>query len=305
MNNTKVFDIKNSIDYLLKKCTHIEEIYLFGSRAYKTGSLRSDIDILVYAPKGLGESEIPTKFIESYNPIDLFLTTNKMSASSITNGSNISSAKKDIHKKLDAIKLWSSASGFTPKFKEYRRCTILKDIEFVPSALPGIFNVDRIGEVKYQIFLSSTYKDLINERKTAINTILHARHIPAGMEFFPAAPSSQWPIITKWIDESDIYLLILGNRYGSISKETKKSYTEMEYDYALDKNKTVIAILMPEKDCESLKKLTLLKKFREKVKKNRLCSICKKSGDIVNAIHSSLKNIEAEGNISGWTRINF
>ena len=83
---------------------------------------------------------------------------------------------------------------------------------------------------KYQIFISSTYIDLIDERQAAVEAILQSGHIPAGMELFAASNQSQWEIIKKWIDESDIYMLILGGRYGSIEQTSGLSYTELEYN---------------------------------------------------------------------------
>lgn len=57
-------------------------------------------------------------------------------------------------------------------------------------------------------------------------------HIPAGMELFQAGSQSQKLTIERWIDESDVYLLILGSRYGSIEPVSNMSYTHWEYDYA-------------------------------------------------------------------------
>ena len=39
---------------------------------------------------------------------------------------------------------------------------------------------------KYQIFISSTYEDLKDERNAAVKTILTMDHIPIGMEMFNA-----------------------------------------------------------------------------------------------------------------------
>lgn len=96
---------------------------------------------------------------------------------------------------------------------------------------------------KLQVFVSSTYKDLIEERQAAAQAILDAGHIPAGMELFKAG-KSQMETIRKWIDESDVYMLILGGRYGSIEEESGLSYTELEYRYALSKNMPVFAIVL-------------------------------------------------------------
>ncbi|UUZ82515.1 DUF4062 domain-containing protein [Paenibacillus sp. P26] len=59
---------------------------------------------------------------------------------------------------------------------------------------------------KLQIYISSTYYDLIEERHTAVEAILQAGHIPAGIEQnFKESPMK---IRKRWIDESDIYILI-------------------------------------------------------------------------------------------------
>lgn len=99
---------------------------------------------------------------------------------------------------------------------------------------------------KYQIFISSTYLDLIEERQAAVQTIVKMGHIPAGMELFKAG-ASQWQTITKWIDESDIYVLILGGRYGSINEHEGKSYTHLEYEYALSTGMPVFALVLDDK----------------------------------------------------------
>ena len=78
---------------------------------------------------------------------------------------------------------------------------------------------------KFSIFISSTYEDLKKERQALIGVALENNFIPVGMEQFHAAPTSQWNVITKMIDESDFYLLVVGGRYGSIDEETGISYT--------------------------------------------------------------------------------
>lgn len=96
---------------------------------------------------------------------------------------------------------------------------------------------------KLQIFISSTFSDLQTERQTAVEAILRAGHIPAGMELFSAGSESQLEIIKRWINESDVYMLILGGRYGSIENSSGLSYTEIEYRYAIEKRNPVFAII--------------------------------------------------------------
>ena len=73
---------------------------------------------------------------------------------------------------------------------------------------------------KFSIFISSTYEDLKKERQALVGVALENNFIPVGMEQFHAAPTSQWNVITKMIDECDFYLLVIGARYGSIDEET-------------------------------------------------------------------------------------
>lgn len=97
---------------------------------------------------------------------------------------------------------------------------------------------------KLQIFVSSTYIDLTEERQAAVEAILGSKHIPAGMELFTAGNDSQLTTIKKWIDESDIYMLILGGRYGSIEGKSGKSYTQIEYEYAIKKGIPVFTVIL-------------------------------------------------------------
>jgi hypothetical protein len=99
---------------------------------------------------------------------------------------------------------------------------------------------------RLQVFVSSTYSDLLLERQAAVEAILTAGHIPAGMELFTSGDESQMEVIKQWIDESDIYLLILGGRYGSVEPRTGKSYTQLEYEYALNTGKPVFACAIKE-----------------------------------------------------------
>lgn len=85
---------------------------------------------------------------------------------------------------------------------------------------------------KYQVFVSSTYEDLKDERKEVIQALLELDCIPVGMEMFPAADEDQWSLIKDLIIDCDYYVLIIGGRYGSISKDGI-SYTQKEYEFAI------------------------------------------------------------------------
>jgi Domain of unknown function (DUF4062) len=130
---------------------------------------------------------------------------------------------------------------------------------------------DGVVEKRYQVFVSSTYTDLTAERAAVIEAVLGLRHLPAGMEMFPAANEDQWSLIERVIDESDYYVVVIGGRYGSVN-DTGISYTEREYDYAIETETPVLGFLhkspgdiVARKTDESDEAREKLKSFREKV----------------------------------------
>jgi len=50
---------------------------------------------------------------------------------------------------------------------------------------------------KFQVFVSSTYIDLVDERQAAVEAILNAGYIPAGMELFKPENNSQIETIKR------------------------------------------------------------------------------------------------------------
>ena len=103
---------------------------------------------------------------------------------------------------------------------------------------------------KYQIFISSTYKDLIPEREKVRDVILSMYQFPIGMEMFSAADEEQWEIIKDTIDSSDYYVLIIGKRYGSVIEDGPDkgiSYTEKEYRYAKSIGLPILAYIKNER----------------------------------------------------------
>jgi hypothetical protein len=101
-------------------------------------------------------------------------------------------------------------------------------------------------EKRYQVFVSSTYVDLIRARQQVMQALLELDCIPSGMELFPAADDDAWTLIKKVIDDCDYYMVIIAGRYGSEMGDTGKSYTQLEYEYAIKVGKPVVAFLHKE-----------------------------------------------------------
>ncbi|XZJ40751.1 DUF4062 domain-containing protein [Clostridium perfringens] len=165
---------------------------------------------------------------------------------------------------------------------------------------------------KLQIFISSTYLDLQEEREAAVEAVLGSKHIPAGMELFRAGNKSQLETIKKWINESDIYMLILGGRYGSIEPDSGKSYTQLEYEYALEKEMPIFAVVLKDeflhkkaanKEADVMKDISNPKfqEFKNLVMSKMIKEVedCK---DIKLAIKDSIIELDEEYDLVGWVR---
>lgn len=161
---------------------------------------------------------------------------------------------------------------------------------------------------RYQVFISSTFRDLIEERQAVLKAVLELDHMPAGMELFPACDDSAWQLIKDVIDSSDYYVLIIGGRYGSLG-EDGIGYTEKEYDYALLQKKPVIPLLCKDPNALIREKTETdeatwqkLNTFRKKVEDKHTCvywsSVDELKSKVIVGLTSAVKRHPA----TGWVR---
>ncbi|MBE9173002.1 DUF4062 domain-containing protein [Cyanobium sp. LEGE 06143] len=161
---------------------------------------------------------------------------------------------------------------------------------------------------RYQVFVSSTFIDLQEERRQVIQTVMELDCFPAGMELFPAADEEQWDFIRKVIDDCDYYILILGGRYGSLTDEGI-SYTGKEYDYAVEQGLPVLGFLhenpdeiplaRSEIDPETRQKLA---QFRSKVASGRLVRFWKTADSLPGLVALSLNRTIKTYPRNGWLK---
>ncbi|MBV7568880.1 DUF4062 domain-containing protein [Pseudomonas sp. PDM27] len=160
---------------------------------------------------------------------------------------------------------------------------------------------------KYQVFISSTYQDLVEEREQVIKAVLEMGHIPVGMEMFSAADEEQWKIIARQIDEIDYYAVIVAHRYGSVTPEGI-GYTEKEYDYAIEKGVPILGFVIdnsapwPRDRCETeTKAQQRLASFKIKVK-SRLVNFWSSKDDLHGKFSISLMKAITGNPRTGWIR---
>lgn len=160
---------------------------------------------------------------------------------------------------------------------------------------------------RYQVFVSSTYVDLREERSKVMQQLLEMNCIPAGMELFPAADDDAWTLIKNVIDECDYYLLILAGRYGS-TDEHGMGFTEKECRYAIETGKPVIAFIHSSPNQLAFDKSepneegrAKLEAFRE-LARQKHCKYWSNVGDLASAVTVSMVHMINRHPGVGWIR---
>lgn len=147
-----------------------------------------------------------------------------------------------------------------------------------------------IPQTAYRIFISSTYIDMIPYRDAVQNSITNCDAIAYGMERFVPAPVRPLDRCYEEIMGSQIFLLLVGHRYGEIDSETGKSYTELEYEKAKEIGLPILAFLL------DTDKVGTLEKYRESDAQYqsllRFKSELKNSKEITVGVFSSEKDLQ-------------
>lgn len=164
---------------------------------------------------------------------------------------------------------------------------------------------------KYQVYVSCTHHDLAVERQAAVEIIVESGNIPAGMEL-SAGDGSHLPTVRRWIEGSDVFLLILGGRYGPIAKGSVKSCLELEYNHAVARGKPLFAAVMSSEslarkgraagpgvvESENRERYEL---FRQTVR-NGAHALFDDPTQLKLIIHAAIINLTRERNPPGWIR---
>lgn len=115
-------------------------------------------------------------------------------------------------------------------------------------------------------------------------------------------------MIKSVIDLCDYYVVIIGGRYGSVDANAQLSYTEMEFDYAVESRKPVMAFLHGDPGKLIGDKLELdaalrlkLDAFREKVEQ-RMVKYWNRPGDLKAQVALAIMQIRKSHPTEGWIR---
>jgi hypothetical protein len=132
------------------------------------------------------------------------------------------------------------------------------------------------------------------------------------MELITSGDESQMEVINQWIDESDVYLLILAGRYGSIEPKSGKSYTQLEYEYALSKEKPLFSLVIKDSAIDNRVKAhgrevietgepQKLKEFRG-LALSKMSRFWEDAKDIKISVGATLAQFARREDLIGWVR---
>ncbi len=163
---------------------------------------------------------------------------------------------------------------------------------------------------KYQVFISSTWEDLIDERKEVIETLWKTNCIPSAMEQFPATEGDKWEFIKSRIDECDYFIIIVAGRYGSCDNEGL-SFTEKEYNYAESIKKPILRFIHKDSDKLTGNKIEStdagkekLEKFKKKLKNGQLVNDWEDKHELSKKMILSIFELNKNYPEAGWIRSN-
>jgi len=95
-----------------------------------------------------------------------------------------------------------------------------------------------------KVIISSTARDLPEYRDVAIHVCQRLGMVPLAMEEFGPDPRQAAEVCRRKVDEADIFLGIIAHRYGDSPAGSPISYTEIEYDRAIEGGKPVLIFMV-------------------------------------------------------------
>lgn len=165
-----------------------------------------------------------------------------------------------------------------------------------------------VHDKRYQVFISSTFTDLQEERRAVQDAVISMGDFPVQMESFPATDEAQMDFIGPLIKQSDYYVLIIGGRYGTID-ETGLSFTHQEFRYAVEKGVPVLVLVHGKPDAIVVGKTestdagrAKLAEFIKEAGYKRIRKDWQNIGELKLAVHEALDHAKRSKPRPGWVR---
>ena|SRR5271157_2505696 len=157
-----------------------------------------------------------------------------------------------------------------------------------------------------KVFISSTSQDLSNYRRRVIETIaMQTGWTCVCMERFGAHDASPSELVAGLVEKSDVLVGIVGHFRGSCPPSEERSFTELEYEAAVNARIPRLVFLarddfpVPADKIESDAKRSQQQEFRTKLKKGLICDTFEADPlDLANRVLTALRNWECQNEYS-------
>jgi Domain of unknown function (DUF4062) len=95
----------------------------------------------------------------------------------------------------------------------------------------------------FTVFVCSTFDDLEQEREAVLDAIRRVKSRHNAMEFFGARPGRPIDVCLDEVRRSDLLVVIVGEKYGSLPAGMGISYSQAEYEEGVRLNKPCLVYL--------------------------------------------------------------
>ena len=147
----------------------------------------------------------------------------------------------------------------------------------------------------FTVFVCSTFTDLTAEREAVLDAIRRLQLQYDSMEFFGARAGQPIETCLEEVRQSDILVVIVGHRYGTIASSLGISFSEAEYSegyrldkpclvYVRDENVPILPRFM-ERDPE---KLRLLERWKATLNERHTVAVFQESQDLAVQVDADL-----------------
>lgn len=145
--------------------------------------------------------------------------------------------------------------------------------------------------------ISSTVQDLPEHRVAAIDACLRVGVEPLALEALPSVDCDPNMLSNILLEDADIYICILGFRYGSVSPGKTKSFTELEYEQAVARGIPRLLFVMSDDhpvrpiDVDTGLGAEKLRKFKELVRRDSIVAEFRSPDELKAAVVTGLVEV--------------
>ena len=152
----KTINLKKVSEQLVSTFPTIDTIALFGSRRFKTKSIRSDIDLLITASGFIKPASVRL-FAEMFCPaLDIFVLDNGRAVSCMNESFVQAGSNSDLKGMLQAIEFWTKGSGICDVDVPWEH-EISLSVNYVMTALPNRIMIDGSTQKFFELVESVGY----------------------------------------------------------------------------------------------------------------------------------------------------